>query len=105
MATAQALNAHAKPPTPIREVYKRFQKISAVDLATSIDVIDSSLPAEDSRLSLLDQASFVQLPSGLREIFENFAGSLCNSLALSAVYAVNDIPGTFSGSVRPKLRY
>lgn len=102
MAPLQGLDAHAKPPAQIREVYKRFQKLSVRDLATASDLIDSRSSEGDSRLSLTDSASFAQLPSDLKEIFENFAGSSCGEAQQSTVFAVNDIPGTFASPSEPE---
>lgn len=95
MEASQALNAHAKPPVAIRDVYKRFQKIGAGDLAAAGDIIDSSLPENDTRLSSVEPSSFAQLPNGIREIFENFAGPSGSPSLHSAVYALKEIPGTY----------
>lgn len=97
---AKELDAHAKPPAKLREVYKTYQKLKP----TSINDYPGLIQFNENLNSSNDQALVVksaQLPTGLREILLNFLGdqsdhtksSVPSSLEDRLVYQVSNIPG------------
>ena len=84
------LNAHAKPPDAIREVYKRYQKLDAAALNAQPDLIDPR-DAKDERLL---PTNVLQLPTNLREIFTDFTGHHDTAQSpLPSVFETKDLPG------------
>jgi len=93
MAVAPALDAHAKPPTRLREVYKRFQKISADALRTANDIVTTQWNSNGPNMSPAGRSSFPQLPDDIESVLGIFTGMASSPTQHSAVCAVDDIPG------------
>lgn len=64
MAVQNTLDAHAKPPEPIKSVYKTYQKLSKEQLADGNDLIDP--------LHYDGDGSLLTLPPALRETCATF---------------------------------
>lgn len=91
---AAPLDAHAKPPDAIRQIYKRYQKFDE-----DADIIDTLRLQDSQHVSL---SNLVQLPADIRQVFLDFAGSQTDSPDDPKVYHVDAIPGksatlTFAG--------
>lgn len=88
---ATHLDAHAKPPEAIRQVYKYFQKLRPQALDQDENIIDTiQVHDENPHLS---PTSLLQLPADLRETFIEFAGVSIPEVEQPAIYSVNAIPG------------
>ena len=85
------LDAHAKPPDSIRQIYKHFQKLHPRAIDQDDSVIDTHLIDESH--PHLSSTSLLQLPANIREIFTNFAGGQITATEEAKVYNVNAIPG------------
>jgi len=88
---AAHLDAHAKPPDSIRQIYKHFQKLDPRAVDQDNGIIDTHLLYEDHPYMSL--TSLLQLPANIREIFTNFAGGQIAATEEAKVYSVNAIPG------------
>jgi hypothetical protein len=89
---AGPMDAHAKPPEAIRQVYKHFQKLKphAFDDQDN-DIIDThQLHEHHSKVS---PTSLLQLPANIRETFIDFAGSQIGEIEEPKIYVINAIPG------------
>ena len=85
------LDAHAKPPEAIRQVYKHFQKLNPRALDQDDDVIDThQLHDQHPHVS---PSSLLQLPANIRETFTDFVGGQVTIADEAKVYSVNAIPG------------
>jgi hypothetical protein len=89
------LNAHAKPPSSLRDVYKEYFKLKAKTLETYPDLIQfdecSSIARGD-----VQQSRLMSLPADLREMFSEFlrkATDDYNDPLGKVVYEVPDVPG------------
>ena len=71
MAVPSNIDAHAKPPAAIKDVYKKFQKLDAAKLDKHPDLLDlSSNNGFDDGLA---QVSHIEeLPCDLRQVFIDF---------------------------------
>lgn len=95
------LDAHAKPPPRLREIYKDFQKLKLPALALSPDLIgfDDAGKTTDARLQTTKTAS---LPAELRQVFLDFlddkslidpAHSPSDDIGHAVVYEIPNVPG------------
>ena len=85
------LDAHAKPPDSIRQIYKHFQKLNARAVDQDDGIIDThSLHENHPHVS---PTSLLQLPANIRETFTDFAGDHVAVTEEAKVYSVNAIPG------------
>ena len=84
---AIALDAHAKPPDSIRQIYKHFQKLNPRAVAQDDSVIDIQLLNESH--PHLSPTSLLQLPTNIRETFTNFVGGQITATEEPKVYSVN----------------
>lgn len=96
---AAPLDAHAKPPDAIRQIYKRYQKLTPRAFDEDADIIDTLRLQDSQHVSL---SNLVQLPADIRQVFLDFAGSQTDSPDDPKVYHVDAIPGksatlTFAG--------
>jgi hypothetical protein len=88
---AAHLDAHAKPPDSIRQIYKHFQKLNARAVDQDDGIIDThSLHENHPHVS---PTSLLQLPANIRETFTDFAGDHVAVTEEAKVYSVNAIPG------------
>jgi hypothetical protein len=89
---ASPMDAHAKPPEAIRQVYKHFQKLKPRDFDDQDnEIIDThQLHENDPRIS---PTSLLRLPANIRETFIDFAGSQIGVTDEPTIYSVNAIPG------------
>ena len=88
---ATHLDAHAKPPTSIRQIYKHFQKLDPRAVDKDDGIIDTqSLHDSHPHVS---PTSLLQLPADIRETFTNFVGGQIAATEEPKVYSVNAIPG------------
>jgi hypothetical protein len=88
---AAHLDAHAKPPDSIRQIYKHFQKLNARAVDQDDGIIDThSLHENHPHVS---PTSLPQLPANIRETFTDFAGDHVAVTEEAKVYSVNAIPG------------
>ena len=88
---AITLDAHAKPPDSIRQIYKHFQKLNARAVDQDDGIIDThSLHENHPHVS---PTSLLQLPANIRETFTDFAGDHVAVTEEAKVYSVNAIPG------------
>ena len=88
---ASHLDAHAKPPEAIRQVYKHFQKLNPRAVDQDKDIIDTS-QVHDGHPHL-SPTSLLQLPADLRETFIKFADVQVPEVEQPAIYSVDAIPG------------
>lgn len=84
------LDAHAKPPDAIRQVYKHFQKLNPRLVDQDDGIIDTFHLDGNSHIS---PSSLLQLPANIRQTFVNFAGDQAGETENLKVYSVNAIPG------------
>lgn len=87
---AAHLNAHAKPPETIRQVYKHFQKLDPRKIDHDGDLIDFRHLESSSDVS---PSSLLQLPADVRQTFIDFAGGQVSETEKPVVYSVNATPG------------
>lgn len=87
---AGPLDAHAKPPDAIRQVYKHFQKLDPRRVDQDDAIIDTCHLDGNSHVSA---SSLLQLPANIRQTFVNFAGTQVGETESLKVYSVNAIPG------------
>lgn len=64
MNTSIGLDAHAKPPAVIRDIYKKIQKLDISTLETEFDVHDQYQPHHENGI--------IALPEDLRHILLDF---------------------------------
>jgi len=88
---ATHLDAHAKPPDSIRQIYKHFQKLHPRAVDQNEGIIDIRLLHDDH--SHVSPTSLLQLPANIRETFANFVGGQITGTEEAKVYSVNAIPG------------
>ena len=88
---AITLDAHAKPPDSIRQIYKHFQKLHPRAIDQDDSIIDTHLI--DESLPHLSLTSLLQLPANIRETFTNFVGGQITATEEPKIYSVNAIPG------------
>jgi alkylated DNA repair protein alkB family protein 1 len=88
---AAHLDAHAKPPDSIRQIYKHFQKLNPRAVDQDNGIIDTRLLHEGH--PHVSPTSLLQLPANIREIFTNFAGGQITATEEAKVYSVHAIPG------------
>lgn len=93
---ARPLDAHAKPPSKLREIYKHFQKLKFTNAdhhpADLLDTLNLQPPSGSA--SLLER--HLQLPADLRRIFSDFlqcSEDVVSLPDLRPVYEVEDMPG------------
>ncbi|KXT07474.1 hypothetical protein AC578_529 [Pseudocercospora eumusae] len=87
-------DAHARPPTRLRDVYKEFQKLKSADLDGHVGLLDTrdmQTAVESGRV--LQQ--HLQLPNGLCTVFSDFLerNDAVTSSPDLKVYEVQDMPG------------
>jgi hypothetical protein len=89
---ASPMDAHAKPPEAIRQVYKHFQKLKPRDFDDQDNEITDThqLHENDPRIS---PTGLLRLPANIRETFIDFAGSQIGETDEPTIYSVNAIPG------------
>lgn len=87
---AALLDAHAKPPEAIRQVYKHFQKLDPPKIDQDSDLIDSRHLSSNPDVS---PSSLLQIPADVRQTFIDFAGGQVSETEKAMVYSVNAIPG------------
>ena len=88
---AITLDAHAKPPDSIRQIYKHFQKLNPRAVDQDDGIIDThSLHENHPHVS---PTRLLQLPANIRETFTDFAGDHVAVTEEAKVYSVNAIPG------------
>lgn len=85
------LDAHAKPPESIRNVYKHFQKLNPRALDQDDGIIDSDLLYDQH--PHVSPSNLLQLPADIRETFTDFVGGQVTGADEAKVYSVNAIPG------------
>lgn len=88
---ATHLDAHAKPPASIRQIYKHFQKLDPRAVDEDDGIIDTHLLHESH--PHVSPTSLLQLPANIRETFTNFVGGQITATEEPKVYSVNAIPG------------
>jgi hypothetical protein len=89
---AITMDAHAKPPEAIRQVYKHFQKLKprAFD-DENHDIIDTcQLHKKHPHVT---GTSLLQLPPNIQQTFEDFVGARITETEEPVIYSVNAIPG------------
>jgi hypothetical protein len=94
------LDAHAKPPSNLREVYKEYHKVKAKALETHPGLIQFD-GHTDSHRNDARPADMMKLPTELRQIFEHLLGRTIAEGADSTdrtVYEVPDVPGMLDTS-------
>lgn len=101
------LDAHAKPPARIREVYKEFQKAKPADLERNPRLLqfgETSKPENEHR-------GLATLPVELRQIFCDFLGAAdaCDlpeqDMKERKCYEIPEIPGKSTHENAHFLRY
>lgn len=89
---ATAMDAHAKPPEAIRQVYKHFQKLNPrVFDSQDNDIIDSHQLNE--RHPRVSPTTSLQLPANIRDTFTEFVGAQLTDTEEPKIYSVDAIPG------------
>jgi hypothetical protein len=88
---AAHLDAHAKPPDSIRQIYKHFQKLNPRVVDQDDGIIDTQLLHEDQ--PHVSPTSLLQLPANIRDVFTSFAGGGITATEEAKIYSVNAIPG------------
>ena len=88
---ASSLDAHAKPPDSIRQVYKHFQKLDPRAADQDGGMIDTRLLHD--KHPHVSSTSLLELPANIRETFVNFVGHQMPATESAKVYSVNAIPG------------
>ena len=88
---ATHLDAHAKPPESIRQIYKHFQKLGPCAVDQDDGIIDTHLLHGSH--PYVSSTSLLQLPANIRETFTNFVGGQTTATEEPKVYSVNAIPG------------
>ncbi|KAK4508410.1 hypothetical protein PRZ48_002148 [Zasmidium cellare] len=97
---ANDLDAHAKPPARLREVYKEYQKLKPSALDDSPNLIQFDNDARPSNDQVVEDKS-VRLPNELREILSEFLSEHTDhsrngipfELKQTPVYQVPNLPG------------
>ncbi|KAF2162299.1 hypothetical protein M409DRAFT_27303 [Zasmidium cellare ATCC 36951] len=110
---ANDLDAHAKPPAKLREVYKEYQKLKPAALTNRPDLIqfdEDTSPSNDQVLV----AKGTQLPQELRQIFLDFLSERPEHLEdimpvrldQSPIYQVPNLPGLliYPSLLQPQLQ-
>lgn len=89
---ATPLDAHAKPPDAIRQVYKHFQKLKprAFDDQDN-DIIDTHQLHE--KHPPVSPTALLQLPANIRNTFTEFVGTPLTDTGEPKIYSVDAIPG------------
>lgn len=98
---ADHLDAHAKPPARLREIYKDFHKVkpSALDRHPNLIQFDHTGKIEDTRLKATDASS---LPEDIAQVFIDFIGDtslptpaarMGDDTGNATVYEVSNVPG------------
>ena len=88
---ATHLDAHAKPPTSIRQIYKHFQKLDPRAVDQDDGIIDTQILHESH--PHVSPTSLLQLPANIREIITNVVGGQITAAEEPKVYSVSAIPG------------
>ena len=88
---ASSLDAHAKPPDSIRQIYKHFQKLDPRATDQDDGIIDTRLLHE--KHPHVSSTSLLELPANIRETFADFVGHQLPATESAKVYSVNAIPG------------
>jgi hypothetical protein len=86
-----ALDAHAKPPDSIRQIYKHFQKLDPRAFDQDEGIIDTHFLHEQH--SHASPSSLLQLPANIRGVFVDFVGGQITATEEAKIYSVNAIPG------------
>lgn len=94
------LDAHEAPPPGLKEVYKRYQKLTLEDLASDPEVLDFSKARFGDDIEILKPIPF----SNLESIFGRFVKEDDNNLSITQdapVYGHKRLPGKnlFSNNV------
>ncbi|CAK4034985.1 oxidoreductase [Lecanosticta acicola] len=94
---ANELNAHAKPPAKIREVYKRFQKAKPFELGSHPSVLQFDANT-NTRKGIDQRRQCARLPTELRQVFCDFLKTEDGhepslSVEEKEIYEVAEIPG------------
>lgn len=87
---ARDLDAHAKPPDAIRQVYKHFQKLNPRHVDQDEEIIDTSRLDGNPHVTA---SSTLELPTNIKTTFVDFAGSQAEESEDAKVFSVNAIPG------------
>lgn len=88
---ATHLDAHAKPPEAIRQVYKHFQKLNPRAVDQDENIIDTAQIRDGH--AHVSPTGLLQLPANIREAFIDFAGTEIPEITPPKIYSVNAIPG------------
>jgi len=88
---ASSLDAHAKPPDSIRQVYKHFQKLDPRAADQDGGMIDTRLLHD--KHPHVSSTSLLELPANIKETFVDFVGHQMPATESAKVYSVNTIPG------------
>jgi hypothetical protein len=88
---ASSLDARAKPPDSIRQIYKHFQKLDLRAVDQDGGIIDTHLLHE--KHSRVTPSTLLQLPANIRDIFTDFVGGQVTVTEEAKIYSVNAIPG------------
>lgn len=92
---ANNLDAHAKPPARIREIYKDFQKAKPADLERNPRLLQFDESSKDEH----ELPGVAKLPAELRQVFCDFLGSRHGGDLLEQdtkerkCYEIPEIPG------------
>jgi alkylated DNA repair protein alkB family protein 1 len=95
MSSRHNLDPHARPPEPIRDLYKRCQKLKAKDIAQDLDVLDFQRPGFESDSSIKRIDTLLRRTE-LSSIFGDFDPEFDGNPASSAdiyVYEHTAMPG------------
>ncbi|SMQ50032.1 unnamed protein product [Zymoseptoria tritici ST99CH_1A5] len=91
------LDAHAKPPSSLRNVYKHYHKLKPTALESHPDLIQFD-GYSSSSTSHVRPTRLLDLPTELRQFFSDFLGT-AHAITLPAgehaLYEVPDVPGLF----------
>ena len=74
-----SLDAHAKPPQALRDVYKRYQKMPSKDLSNDMNVFDMHSRHMAGFNSTNDARRLLELPADIRQIIARFLSSATTS--------------------------
>jgi len=74
-----SLDAHAKPPQALRDVYKRYQKMPARDLASDTNVFDINHGHTAGFENTNDARTLLELPGDIRQVIARFLESVLQS--------------------------
>ncbi|OQO13406.1 hypothetical protein B0A48_01634 [Cryoendolithus antarcticus] len=88
------LDPYAKPPAAFREIYKRLQKLSVVDISNESAIVDLQALGQTSESRVREASRHTLYPMS-PEAFGEFTGTRCETTKAFTVYEVSDLPGLF----------